>query len=159
MRRSGAVRCSSLVTEGSALQQGLWVFHQTEPTGALQEPQNGRRRTHTDEGGATLWSATKAVHGTCVPSGMSLATRPPAQSANPAGTGTSEDRWEDSFSHLSETLSKTTTRGRTIYTTSRQTRQHGGRKKYKQEEEAGIRVLRTKLGIVGRFWSSCYRFK
>lgn len=52
----------------------------TEPTGqtgALQEPQNGRRRTHTDEGGATLWSATKAVHGTCVPSGMSLATRPP----------------------------------------------------------------------------------
>lgn len=53
----------------------------TEPnlgqTEALQEPQNGRRRTHTDEGGATLWSATKAVHGTCVPSGMSLATRPP----------------------------------------------------------------------------------
>lgn len=31
MRRSGAVRCSSLVTEGSALQQGLWAFPQAEP--------------------------------------------------------------------------------------------------------------------------------
>lgn len=31
MRRSGAVRCSSLVTESSALQQGLWAFPQAEP--------------------------------------------------------------------------------------------------------------------------------
>lgn len=59
-----------------------------------------------------------------------------------------------------ETLSyrKTRTRGRSYLHNIQTNTSTRGRKKYKQEEEGG-RVLRTKLGIVGRFWSSCYRFK
>lgn len=115
MRRSGAVRCSRLVTESSALQQGLRALHQPQPwtdrsfTGTTERSRENSQR----QGGA----ATKAVHGTCVhcvPSGVSLATPPP----------------QDRFSHVRETPSytKTRRRGGAIYTTSRQTRQHGGEK-------------------------------
>lgn len=104
------------------------------------------------------------MHGTCVHCvpphhpGVSLATTL-VQSAKPAGA---IRRREGGQGLPRETLSnrKTRTRGRSYLHNIQTNTSTRGRKKYKQEEEEeGGRVLRTKLGIVGRFWSSCYRFK
>lgn len=70
MRRSGVVRCSRLVTESSALQQGLWAVHQPQPwtdwsfTGTTERSQeNSQRQGGSDKGRAQDLCALCALRG------------------------------------------------------------------------------------------------
>lgn len=98
------------------------------------------------------------MHGTCVhcvSSGVFHAQPPMPNLQNELGPA--EDGREDRFSHVRETLHEDDHEGWNYLHNIETNTSTRGRKKV--QTGGGSRVLTTKLGIVGRFWSSCYRFK